>query len=88
MIDLTPAKTQFRICVLRVMAVLFSSCGKFAYKRGTNSSDLEAAKQSCREKGLDCAAFAKCMTGSSWIIQSQGKMEPLSLELEATKEVS
>ncbi|MHB0973227.1 MAG: hypothetical protein ACYC0P_03180 [Thiobacillus sp.] len=80
MIDFTPAKTQFRICVLMVMAVQFSGCGEFAYKRGANSNDLEAAKHSCREKGPDSAAFAKCMADSGWAVQNLGKMEPLDAD--------
>jgi len=88
MIDFTQAKTQCSVCGLMVMTVLFSGCGESSYKRGANSRGPEAAKQSCREMGPDSAAFAKCMADSILTIQILVKMESLSLELEATKEVS
>lgn len=75
MIDSTPARTQFSVCVLMAMTMPFSGCGEFACKRGANSCDLEATKQSCREKGPDSAAFAKCMADNGWTVQSLGKMD-------------
>jgi len=80
MIDFTQAKTQCGVCVLMVVTVLFGGCGEFAYKRGANSRDLEAAKQSCREKGADSAVFAKCMADSGRTVQNLGKMDPLDAD--------
>lgn len=80
MIDLTQTRTLCSVCILMLTTVLFSGCGEFAYKRGANSSDLEAAKQSCREKGGDSAAFEKCMADSGWTVQNLGRMEPLDAD--------
>ena len=80
MIDFTQTRTLCSVCVLMLTAVLFSGCGEFAYKRGANSSDLEAAKQSCREKVGDSAAFEKCMADSGWTVQNLGRMEPLDAD--------
>ncbi|MHB1076102.1 hypothetical protein [Thiobacillus sp.] len=80
MIDLTQARTHCSVCILMLTTVLFSGCGEFAYKRGANSSDLEAAKHSCREKGGDSAAFEKCMADSGWTVQNLGRMEPLDAD--------
>lgn len=80
MIDFTQTRPLCSVSVLVLTAVLFSGCGEFAYKRGANSSDLEAAKQSCREKGSDSAAFEKCMADSGWTVQNLGRMEPLDAD--------
>ena len=80
MIDFTQTRTLCSVCVLMLMTVLFSGCGEFAYKRGANSSDLEAAKQSCREKGPDSAAYEKCMADNGWTVQNLGRMEPLDAD--------
>lgn len=80
MIDFTQARTHCSVCILMLTAALFSGCGEFAYKRGANSSELEAAKQSCREKGSDSAAFEKCMAESGWSVQNLGRMEPLDAD--------
>ena len=80
MIDFTQPRTLCSVCVLMLTAVLFSGCDEFAYKRGANSSDLEAAKQSCRKKGVDSAAYEKCMADSGWSVRNLGKMEPLDAD--------
>ena len=80
MIDFTQARTLCSVCVMMLTTVLFSGCGEFAYKRGANSSDLEAAKQSCGEKGPDPAAYEKCMADSGWTVQNLGRMEPLDAD--------
>lgn len=80
MIDFTQTRTLCSVCVLMLTSVLFSGCGEFAYKRGANSSDLEAAKQSCREKGPDSATYEKCMADSGWSVQNLGRMEPLDAD--------
>lgn len=80
MIDFTQARTLCSVCVLMLMTVLFSGCGEFAYKRGANSSDLEAVKKSCHEKAADSAGYEKCMTDSGWAVQNLGRMEPLDAD--------
>lgn len=76
MIDFARARTVCSACALLPLAVLFSGCGEFAYKRGATPGDLDIAKQSCREKGSS-AAYEKCMADSGWSVQNLGRMEPL-----------
>ena len=67
-------------CILLLFTVLLSGCGELAYKRGANSSDLEVAKTSCREKGPDPAAVEKCMAGRGWVVQNLSRMEPIDAD--------
>ena len=66
--------------ILVLVALLFSGCGEFAYKRGANSSDWETAKKACREKGPDSAAVEKCIAESGWTVQNLSRMEPLDAD--------
>jgi len=79
MIDFAPARTPRSACTVVLLALLFSGCGEFAYKRGATSGDLEAAKKTCREQGGD-AAYEKCMADSGWTVQNLGRMEPLDVD--------
>jgi hypothetical protein len=80
MIDFAQTKTHCSGGILLLLAVLLSGCGELAYKRGASSSDLEAAKQSCREKGPDPAAVEKCMADRGWVVQNLSRMEPLEAD--------
>jgi hypothetical protein len=80
MIDFAQTKTHCSGSTLLLLAVLLSGCGELAYKRGASSSDLEAAKKSCREKGPDSAAVEKCMADHGWVVQSLSRMEPLDAD--------
>ncbi len=80
MIDFAPTKIPCSACILLLVTLLFSGCGEIAYKRGANSSDLEAAKKACREKGADSAALEKCMAESGWVVQNLSRMEPLDAD--------
>ena len=79
MIDFTQTKVQCSACILVLVTLLFSGCGELAYKRGANSSDLEAAKKSCRDKGAP-SAVEKCMADSGWVVQNLSRMEPLDVD--------
>ena len=77
------AKTKTHYCggILLLAILLLGGCGgELAYKRGANSSDLEAAKKSCREKGPDPAAIEKCMGDRGWVVQNLNRMEPLDAD--------
>ena len=77
------AKTQTHCSggILLLATLLLGGCGgELAYKRGANSSDLEAAKKSCREKGPDPAAIEKCMGDRGWVVQNLSRMEPLDAD--------
>jgi hypothetical protein len=76
MIDFAQTKTHCSGGILLLLVVLLSGCGELAYKRGASSSDLEAAKKSCREKGPDPAALEKCMADRGWLVQNLSRMEP------------
>ncbi len=80
MINFAQTKTHCGICILMLVTLLPSGCGEFAYKRGANSSDLEAAKKSCGKKGPDSAAVKKCMAGGGWIVQDLSRMEPMDAD--------
>jgi len=80
MIDFAQTKTHCSGGILLLLAVLLSGCGELAYKRGASSSDLEAAKLSCREKGPDPAAVEKCMADRGWVVQNLSRMEPLDAD--------
>jgi len=73
-------KIHCSACILLLVTSLFSGCGELAYKRGASSSDLEAAKKSCREKGPDSAAVEKCMADSGWVVQNLDRMEPMDAD--------
>ena len=79
-----PDPTQTNVfcssCSLLLVALLFSGCGEFAYKRGANASDLETAKKSCQAKAPDSAAVEKCMADNGWVVQNLDKMEPLDAD--------
>lgn len=74
MIDLAQTKTLCSGGILFLASLLLGGCGEFAYKRGASSSDLEAAKKSCREKGPDLAALEQCMSDRGWIVQNLSRM--------------
>lgn len=79
MIDFAQTKTHCSSSIL-LLAVLLGGCGEVAYKRGASSSDLQAAKKSCREKGPDPAAVEKCMADRGWVVQNLNRMEPLETD--------
>ncbi len=79
MIDFAPTRTLRSTCTLMLLALLFSGCGEFAYKRGATSGDLEATKKTCRKQGDD-AAYQKCMADSGWTVQNLGRMEPMDVD--------
>jgi hypothetical protein len=56
------------------IGLLCSGCGEFAYKRGANASDLDAAKQSCRTKTSGDAAYQQCMRDSGWVVTDMAKV--------------
>jgi hypothetical protein len=71
--------------LLVLVAVMFSGCGEFAYKRGATASDLEAAKKSCREKdppakGTESATVDRCLADKGWVVQDLSKMEPIDAD--------
>ncbi len=78
MIEPGQSRTLFLACAL-LLALPFSGCGEFAYKRGASSGDLEAAKKTCREKGSG-AAYEQCLADSGWTVQNLGRMEPLDAD--------
>ena len=80
MIDFAQTKIPCSACILVLVTLLFSGCGELAYKRGANSSDLETAKKSCREKGPNSAAVEKCMADSGWVVHNLSRMEPLDAD--------
>jgi len=81
MIYFAKTKTHCSDGILLLAALLLGGCGgEFAYKRGANSSDLEAAKKSCREKGPDPAAIEKCMGDRGWVVHNLSRMEPLDAD--------
>ncbi len=79
MIDFAQTKT---LCsgILLLAALLLGGCGEFAYKRGASSSDLEAAKQSCREKGPDPVAIEQCMSDRGWVVHNLSRTGPLEAD--------
>ncbi|MDP2028876.1 MAG: hypothetical protein Q8K12_04495 [Thiobacillus sp.] len=79
MIDFVQTKIRCRSGILLLVALL-SGCGELAYKRGANSSDLEAAKKSCLEKEPDTAAVEKCMAHRGWVVHNLSRMEPLDAD--------
>lgn len=79
MIDFAQTRPLCSACTLLLLALLFSGCGEFAYKRGATSADLEIAKKACQEKGSD-AAYEKCLADSGWVVQNLGRMEPLDAD--------
>ncbi|MGV8990687.1 MAG: hypothetical protein ACOH1Q_04700 [Thiobacillus sp.] len=79
MIDFVQTKIRCRSGILLLVALL-SGCGELAYKRGANSSDLEAAKKSCLEKEPDPAAVEKCMAHRGWVVHNLSRMEPLDAD--------
>jgi len=81
MVDFAKTKTHCNGCILLLLVFMLSGCGELAYKRGASSSDLEAAKKSCREKGPDPAAVEQCMADHGWAIQNLSRMEPLDTDL-------
>ena len=66
--------------ILVLVALLFSGCGEFAYKRGANSSELETVKIACGENGPGSAAVEKCMAESGWVVHNLNRMEPLDAD--------
>jgi len=80
MIYFAKTKTYYSGGILLLAALLLGGCGELAYKRGASASDLEAAKKSCREKGLDPAAIEKCMGDRGWVVQNLSRMEPLDAD--------
>ena len=80
MIDFAQTRTHCSGGILLLVALLLSGCGELAFKRGASSSDLEAAKKSCREKGPDPAAIEQCMADRGWVVQNLSRMEPLDAD--------
>ncbi len=80
MIDFAQTNIRCRSGILLLVALLLSGCGELAYKRGANSSDLEAAKKSCLEKEPDPAAVEKCMANRGWVVHNLSRMEPLDAD--------
>ena len=77
MIDSAKTRSHRSGGILLLTALLLGGCGELAYKRGASSSDLDAAKKSCREKGSDPAAVEQCMADRGWVVQNLSRMEPL-----------
>lgn len=80
MIDFAKTKTHCSGGILLLAALLLGGCGELAYKRGASSSDLQAAKKSCREKGPDPAAIEQCMADHGWVVQNLSRMDPLDAD--------
>jgi hypothetical protein len=80
MIDFAKTRTHCSGGILLLAALLLGGCGELAYKRGASSSDLEAAKKSCREKGPDTAAVERCMADRGWAVHNLSRMEPLDAD--------
>ncbi|MDP3584131.1 MAG: hypothetical protein Q8R61_03325 [Thiobacillus sp.] len=80
MIDFAKTKTHCSGGILLLAALLLCGCGELAYKRGATSSDLEAAKKSCREKGPNPATVEQCMADHGWVVQNLSRMEPLDAD--------
>lgn len=78
--DPTQTSVFYSGCSLLLVALLFSGCGEFAYKRGANAGDLETAKKSCQANAPDSAAVEKCMADNGWVVQNLDKMEPLDAD--------
>jgi hypothetical protein len=62
--------------ILMLVALLFSGCGEFAYKRGASLSDYETAKQACRARSSEPATVEQCMADNGWVVQNLARMAP------------
>lgn len=80
MIDSAKTRLHRSGGILLLAALLLGGCGELAYKRGASSSDLEADKKSCREKGPDPAAVEQCMADRGWAVQNLSRMQPLDAD--------
>lgn len=80
MIDFAHGRTLRSACILMLATLLSSGCGEFAYKRGASASDLEHAKNTCREKFPEPAAAAQCLEDSGWVVHDLNRMEPLDAD--------
>jgi hypothetical protein len=77
MINFAKTKSICGAGILLLLFLTFSGCGEFAYKRGANASDLEAAKKSCGEKEAAPSSVAKCLSNAGWTIQNLAMMESI-----------